>query len=81
MRRWALKGQIWLLTLASGGGLLVLEGCDDTVRETVLGGVESASTTLLTTFLNAFFESVVSDTDNTVTTVRAITEHAQSFFA
>jgi hypothetical protein len=81
MRRLLLHGRIRLLSAASGGGLLVLSGCDPTVRDTVLGGVESATTTLLTTFITAFFETVLAPEDETVTTVKAIVERVPEFFA
>jgi hypothetical protein len=82
MHSWFLRGRIWLLTAVSGGGLFVLSGCDPTVRDTVLAGVESATTTLLTTFITAFFESVLSAGDeSTVTTVKALVEQVPEFFA
>ena len=82
MRRFLLRGRIWLLSTVSGGGLLVLSGCDPTVRDTVLGGVENATTTLLTTFISAFFESVLSPADEgTATTVKAFIEQVPEFFA
>ncbi len=82
MRSLLLRGRIWLLTAVSGGGLFVLSGCDPTVRDTVLAGVESATTTLFTTFITAFFETVLSTgDDSTVTTVKAIAERVPEFFA
>lgn len=47
--RWAL--------LFVGGALpaLSLSGCDPTVRTTVLGGIQTAMTSLVTSALNAFF--------------------------
>jgi len=82
MRGLLLRGRIWLLSAVSGGSLLVLGGCDPTVRETVLAGVEGATTTLLTTFIRAFFESVLTPEDEgVVTTVKAIVERAPEFFA
>jgi len=82
MRRLLLRGRIWLVSAISGGSLFVLGGCDPNVRETVLAGVEGATTTLITTFIQAFFESVLAPEDEgTVTTVRAITEQLSQFFA
>jgi hypothetical protein len=82
MRGLLLRGRIWMLSAVSGGTLLALSGCDPTVRDTVLGGVETASTTLLSTFIRAFFESVISRSDdNSVTTVRAFIDHAHQLFA
>ena len=81
MRGLVLRGRIWLLSAVSGGSLLVLSGCDPTVRDTVLSGVEGATTTLITTFIQAFFESVLSPEDEgTVTTVKAIVERIPEVF-
>jgi hypothetical protein len=82
MRGLLLRGRIRLLSLISGGGLLVLGGCDPTVRDTVLSGVEGATTTLVTTLIQAFFESVLAPEDEgTVTTVKAFVERLPEFFA
>lgn len=82
MQRVLLRGRIWLLTAVSGGGLFVLSGCDPTVRDTMLAGVESATTTLVTTFITAFFQSVLTaGDDSTVTTVRAIAERLPEILA
>jgi hypothetical protein len=82
MQNLFLRGRIWLLMAASGGGLLVLSGCDPTVRDTMLAGLESATTTLITTFITAFFESVLTaGDDSAVTTVRAIAERLPEFLA
>ena len=82
MRGMFLRGRIWLLSAVSGGGLLVLSGCDPNVRDTVLAGVESATTTLLTTFITAFFETVLApEEEGTATTVKAVLEQVSEFFA
>ena len=81
MRRLVLRARIWVLSAVSGGGLLALSGCDPDVRDTVLGGVESATTTLITTGIQAFFETLLAEDEETVTTVKAIVEHAAEFFA
>jgi hypothetical protein len=82
MRGLLLRGRIGLITAVSGGSLLVLSGCDPTVRDTVLAGVESASTTLFTTFIAAFFQTVLSaGEDSTVTTVKAVVERLPEYFA
>jgi hypothetical protein len=72
------RTQKWAL-LTTAGGLLVLSGCDPTVRDTVLAGVEGASTVLSTTFLQAFFESLVAQDEGAATIVRAAVETAQIF--
>ena len=82
MQSLLLRGRIWLLTAVSGGGLFVLSGCDPTVRDTMLAGVQSATTTLVTTFITAFFQSVLTaGDDDAVTTVKAIVERVPEFFA
>jgi hypothetical protein len=58
------------MALTLGGGLLALQGCDPTVRDTVLTGVGSAATTLAGTFIQAFIESLQPDEEEqTPTTV------------
>jgi hypothetical protein len=72
----------WLLAMAAGGGALVLGGCDPAVRDTVLGGVGSAATSLAGTFIQAFFQSLTTDTtDNTATTVQADVQLVPRIFA
>lgn len=81
MRALLTRSRLWLLTVAAGGGLFVLEGCDPTVRDTILGGVGSAATGLASTFIEAFFQSLMADEEEAVTTVRAIIETVPQFFA
>ncbi len=80
MRSLYIRTRLWLLTVASGGGLFVLEGCDPDVRDTVLTGVGSAATGLAGTFINAFVQSLQADEEETAATVRAIIEHVPQFF-
>ena len=79
MRNMLFRGRMWLMTTAAGG-LFVLSGCDPDVRDTVLGGVESAATTLVTTFIQAFFETVLAP-DDTAATVKVFIEQIPSYFA
>lgn len=58
MKRLMKSGRIWMASAAVGGSALVLQGCDPGVRDTVITGVQDASTGLLTSFVNAFFESL-----------------------
>ena len=70
MKKFLRRGRIWLVAASLGGTPLVLEGCDANVRDTVLTGVEGASTTLFTTFIQAFFQSLTEEEDpNSVTTI------------
>jgi hypothetical protein len=79
MRNMLFRGRMWLLTTAAGG-LFVLSGCDPDVRDTVLGGVETAVTTLITTFVQAFFETVLKPDDGAAT-VKAFVEQLPNYFA
>ena len=81
MRNLLLRGKLWVLATAAGGGLFVLGGCDPEVRDTMLAGAESAATTLMTTIISAFFESVLAVDDETATTVKAFIEQIPDYFA
>ena len=81
MRNLLLRGKIWLMVTASGGGLFVLGGCDPEVRDTMLSGAESAATTLMSTIISAFFQSVLATEEETATTVKAFIEQIPEFLA
>ena len=83
MRALLKHGRIWTMLVASGGGLLVLDGCDPTVRDTMLNGVGSAATGLASTFIQAFIQSLQAQAaDNTSpTTVKAINDFSPTPFA
>lgn len=82
MRRSAIRSRLWLLTLVGGGTLFALEGCDATVRDTVLTGVGTAATSLSATFIDAFVKSLLADDEEeTATTVKADTNFAPQIFA
>lgn len=67
MRAWHRKALIQLTALSAGGSVLVLEGCDAQVRDTVLAGAQGATQTLFQTFVQAFFESLTPKQDDTTT--------------
>lgn len=71
MRSILMRCRISLLSMAAGGSMLVLEGCDPNARETVLSGVEAATTGLFSTFISAFFQSLVTQ-DQAATTITAV---------
>jgi len=48
----------WVLLLAGTITPLSLSGCDPTVRDTLLTGLQTSATTLLTTVLDAFFTAL-----------------------
>jgi hypothetical protein len=52
------RARIWLVLVSTGGGLLILDGCDPGVRNTVLNGVGSAATSLTTTLIQAAVQSL-----------------------
>jgi hypothetical protein len=81
MRSLFRRSQWWLLTVASGGSLWALDACDAAVRDTVLNGLGSAATSLSSTFIQAFFQSLMTPDEGAATTVRAIVEHVPQFFA
>jgi hypothetical protein len=68
MRSKLRRGCVWLAALSMGGSPFVLSGCDPQVRDTVLGGVQGASQTLLSTFVQAFFESLTPKEDEDAAT-------------
>ncbi|MGE3180963.1 MAG: hypothetical protein AB7N71_04980 [Phycisphaerae bacterium] len=53
----------WAALLTAGGSLTVLDTCNPEVRDTVLGGVESVSTGLAATLIQAFFQGLAIDED------------------
>lgn len=73
----------WLMTMAAGGSALLLQGCDPTVRDTVLSGLGSAATSLTSTLIQAFFESLQAQAaetdDQTATVVRGFDLEASIF--
>jgi hypothetical protein len=81
MRQLITRGRLWLLTVASGGSVMVLDSCDPAVRDTILGGVSSAASSLSSTFIQAFFESLLADEEETATIVRAVTDVLPQIFA
>ncbi len=81
MRRMFFRGRMLLLAAISGGSVFVLGGCDPNVRDTVLSGVEGATTTLTTTFINAFFQTVLAPKDEgPATTVRVMHDLPEPYF-
>jgi hypothetical protein len=79
MHRLFNRSRLWLLTVATAGGLFVLQGCDPTVRDTVLTGVGTAATSLTSTFIQAFIQSLQAQDEQTATTVRAVLDYLPQF--
>ena len=82
-----LKASKWFPLLMGGAAMQInLSGCDPEVRSSILTGVQTSLTGLLTSILDAFFLSIsgaATDTTNTTTTtvVKAVYETAQMFVA
>lgn len=47
--------------LAIGGSAFQLSGCDTAVRDTILTGLETTSTTLSASLITAFFQSLANN--------------------
>ena len=75
------RSRLWALGLAMSGSLLALDACDTTVRDTVLQGVGTSATGLVSTFIQAFIQSLTPTEDNVPTTVQVVDEHAPQVFA
>ncbi len=69
MRTLLRRGRVWAFALASGASLLALDACDPNVRDTVIQGVGSAATSLVTTFIQAFIDSLNAPDTDVPTTV------------
>lgn len=81
MRRMLERGRMWFYSVAVGGGVLVLGGCDPNVRDTVLVGVEGAATSLVSTLIAAFFQSLASQGEEIPTIVQHVTDNFASLLA
>ena len=69
-----------LLALAAGGMLPVLSGCDPTIRETLLTGIESATLSLVNAIVAAFFSGLLEE-GSTLKGVQALVEQTQHWLA
>lgn len=78
MRRVLCGGRRWRYWFAAGG-MFVLAGCDPTVRDTVLAGVQNAATGLFSSFIAAFFESLAAE-EEPITTVMRMVEELPGYF-
>lgn len=59
----------WLIALSIGGSSLIATGCDARTSESILSGLQSATTTLLDALLDAAFQALAEDETPPVTTV------------
>ncbi len=53
------KIMTWMTLIGMGGVSFQLSGCDSSIRTTVLGGLNSATDTLLLSLTSALFQSLV----------------------
>ena len=56
-----------MMAIAIGGSAFQAGGCDATVRNTLLAGLQSTTTTLTTALIQAFFLTLQDDTTSTPT--------------
>jgi len=56
-----------VLSLAAGGTVMQLSGCDPTVRGTLVTGLETTTTSLVDTLISAFFTSLNNNSSGTGT--------------
>ncbi len=54
----------FMMAVAVGGSAFQLSGCDPTVRDTVLTGLETTTVNLANTLISAFFISLDDDDDS-----------------
>lgn len=57
----------WAAALLTCGSLFQLSSCDPTVRSTILAGLETTTTSLTNTIINAFFLSLDDEVGGTGT--------------
>jgi hypothetical protein len=77
MRRFSMRfsrhsRRIVTISATTFGSVVLLTGCDEDVRDTVLSGVNSATAGLATTLIDAFFQSLQNDEDEQGTTTPAV---------
>lgn len=48
----------WVACLAAGGGVFQVSGCDPAVRDTLLAGLQTTTSSLADTLISAFFISL-----------------------
>ena len=79
--RW-LTVKRWAPILAGGMAMQAnLTGCDPEVRDSVLSGVQTAMTGLITSVINAFFLSLQDSGTTTQPVVKAVFENLQNWLA
>jgi len=67
-----------VMTLIAAGAVLTqvnFSGCNQDLRNTLLAGIESSLTGLVTTFINAFFQSLITPVTTSQPVVQAIFDH------
>ncbi len=68
MHPWLRRARRWTLVLATAGSVLVLGSCDPTARTTILQGMGSAATNLVTALIQAGIDSLISQSQSDQTT-------------
>jgi len=72
------RGAWWLGGLLLGGTVFQAGGCDEEVKGTIFSGVQTATTNLVSAFINALFLSIAPEEEPAITTVKAVIDHAAS---
>ncbi len=80
---WSVRRKTILSILAGGTVMqLGLGGCDPSVREALLSGLQTSFVALTTTFINAFFLALTNvDLPTTNPTVQTVFENLRSIYA
>ncbi|MCC7293732.1 MAG: hypothetical protein IT449_16870 [Phycisphaerales bacterium] len=55
----------WVACVAAGGGVFQVSGCDPAVRDTLLAGLQTTTSSLADTLISAFFISLDDESSGT----------------
>lgn len=74
--RFARRNARMLVALAVGGAVFQISfsGCDTALRDTLLTGIQTSVTGLVSTFIAAFFQALMSDSSTSQPIVQAVFE-------
>ena len=68
------KLRLCCMSLLTGATVWQLGGCDPTVKDTIFSGIQASTVGLVTAFVNALFLAIQPDSDDTITTTKAVIE-------
>jgi len=74
--RFARRNTRMLVALAIGGSVMQISfsGCDQQLRDTLLTGIQASVNGLVTTFINAFFQALMTDDSSSQPIVQFLTD-------